>query len=76
MTADACLTTISGEDNKSGYYQDDTKHYYKRGSGPVPLEGPEDYSKFSKAVTGNELLFAEAPEEVMNLGEPIGKMDG
>jgi hypothetical protein len=55
---------------------DTTKAYYKRGSGPLPLEGVEDYTAFSKAITSDESTFGKNPEAVMTYGDKIGTFNG
>lgn len=50
---------------------DTTKAYYKRGSGPLPLEGIEDYTAFSKAITSDETTFGKDPSLVMTYGDKI-----
>jgi len=55
---------------------DTTKAYYKRGSGPLPLEGIEDYTAFSKAITSDETTFGKDPSLVMTYGDKIGKFNG
>jgi len=52
---------------------DTTKAYYKRGSGPLPLEGIEDYTAFSKAITSDETTFGKDPSAVMTYGDKIGE---
>jgi hypothetical protein len=52
------------------------KAYYARGAGPLPLVGAADYVAFSKAATGSEAAFAEAPEDVLTWGPAVGTWRG
>jgi hypothetical protein len=74
VTAATCGQRAAGADaaGKAGsLVQDAAKAYYARGAGPLPLVGPADYGAFSKAATGSETAFAEAPEDVLTWGPPM-----
>jgi len=68
--------TGTSKDGKGAINQDTGKNYYARGNGPMPLEGPEEYTEFSKAMTGNEDTFGRNPSKMMEEGNTIGEFKG
>jgi len=72
----SCGKQVQGSKGDKSFTQDTNQLYYKRGSGALPLEGPEEYASFSKAFTGNEDDFGKKPDDVMYFGNKIGKFRG
>jgi hypothetical protein len=76
----AANSNALGADGKKSYPVEITSGteamYYARGAGPLPLDGPEDYSVFSKAVIGDEATFGKKPEDILYFGERVSKFRG
>ena len=48
------------------------KNYYARGAGPLPVQGPQAYTEFSKAIFGTEQTLGSTPELVLTWGPRMG----
>lgn len=77
VTRPECARRASGVvATRGSLVQSTTAAYYARGAGPLPLVGAADYVAFSKAATGSESAFADAPEDVLTWGPAVGTWQG